>query len=93
MSQNYIISYDLNGPTPSHKQMDDHLRKGSEVYGRILETVWYARSSGTPKEVFDYVNLILSVNDRLIVVAASDAWFRNLLISNPSLQENWRLAA
>lgn len=24
---NYIITYDLNGPSPSHREMDDHLSR------------------------------------------------------------------
>lgn len=24
---NFVITYDLNGPRPSHKEMDEHLRK------------------------------------------------------------------
>lgn len=93
MTQNYIISYDLNGNVPTHAQMDKHLHAATEAYGRILETVWYARTDKTTKEVYDYVDRILSANDRLIVARSSDAWFRNLLVNQPSLQQAWSLAA
>lgn len=45
---NYIVSYDLNGSTPTHKQMDAHIaKKAGWTRGRVLETVWY-RHSGQP---------------------------------------------
>ena len=73
--------------------MDKHLHAATEAYGRILETVWYARTDKTTKEVYDYVDRILSANDRLIVARSSVAWFRNLLVNQPSLQQAWSLAA
>jgi hypothetical protein len=90
---NYIVSYDLNGPTPSHAEMDAHIQKFSVWYGRILETVWYVQSSASLQEVYDYMNAILSANDRIIVIEAEDAWMRNLLVDIPSLQRAWALAA
>jgi hypothetical protein len=39
---NFIVTYDLNGPRPSHKEMDDHLRTLSAARGRVLETVWWS---------------------------------------------------
>lgn len=86
---NYVISYDLNGPTPSHASMDQHMKKAGWIYGRILETVWYVATKHTTKEVFDYINSILSNNDRLIVVHAQDAHLRNLLIKTESIQAAW----
>lgn len=87
---NYIVSYDLNGSTPTHKQMDDHLQKLGVARGRILETVWYVAYSGTTTQLFDHVKTILSSNDRLIVVKATDAVFRNLLINDQSLLDTWQ---
>ena len=86
---NYFVSYDLNGPTPSHAQMDKHMEKAGWTRGRVLETVWYVGATQTLKEVFAYVDSILTGNDRLIVIEAKDAHMRNLLITNESLQENW----
>jgi len=86
---NYIVSYDLNGPYPTHKQIDDHMAKSGWTRGRILETVWYVATESTASEVFKYINIILSANDRLIVVKAELASFRNLLINNDSLKTAW----
>lgn len=92
-SKNYILSYDLNGRTPTHAQMDAHIRAFAAEYGRILETVWYIRSSATLEQVYEYMNRLLSLNDRIIVIEARNAWVRNLLIQIPSLQEAWAKAA
>lgn len=86
---NYIVSYDLNGSTPTHKQMDDHLETLGASRGRILETVWYVAYSGTTQQLYSHVNSILSSNDRLIVIEAKGAVFRDLLIKDDSLIAHW----
>ncbi len=40
----YFISYDLNGSTPTHAQMDKHLEQKYKLRQRILETVWFVCS-------------------------------------------------
>lgn len=92
-TQNYIVSYDLNGPVPTHAQMDAHIAKFAVEYGRILETVWYVRSGLSCEAVYNYMNSILSPNDRIIVVDAKDMWMRNLLLDIPSIQQAWAKAA
>lgn len=86
---NYIVSYDLNGPVPTHAQMDKHMENAGWARGRILETVWYVGAAMTQQQVFAHINSILTNNDRLIVVAASDATFRNLLVTDAALQKAW----
>lgn len=87
---NFIVSYDLNGPNPSHREMDDHLRKVSGHYGRLLETVWYVGSFDlTYDGLRDYVASILGPEDQLLVVECQEAAWRNLLITNESLNEAW----
>ena len=86
---NYFVSYDLNGDVPTHKQMDKHMSEAGWSRGRVLETVWYVGTNDDLATVFSHVNSILSVNDQLLVVEASDANFRNLLIGTESLQHAW----
>lgn len=86
---NFILSYDLNGPTPSHKQMDDHLAKIGAARGRILETVWYVGSSLTLTQLLDHVRLILSENDLLFLVEGKEATWTKLLVSDQSLRDAW----
>ena len=84
---NYIVSYDLNGPSPSHAVMDKHMEKAGWTRGRILETVWYVGTPQNLSEVASYVGSILSKNDRLVVVAAADMQFRNLLVNNEAMKQ------
>lgn len=86
---NYIVSYDLNGPNPSHKQIDDLLETLGAGRGRILETVWWVGYSGTRKELFDSIWKMMSADDRLIVAEASEAVWQNLLITDDSLTSAW----
>ena len=86
---NYILSYDLNGSVPTHRQMDEHIHSACFQYGRILETVWYIRSDWTLEQLYRHINAILSPNDRVAIVEAKDMWFRNLLVSIESLQGAW----
>ncbi|MGF7172107.1 hypothetical protein FHS91_003812 [Sphingobium xanthum] len=86
---NYFVSYDLNGSTPTHEQMDKHMATAGWARGRVLETVWYVGTPMNLDAVFDHVNSILSNNDQLLVIDARNASFRNLLITDESLQQAW----
>jgi hypothetical protein len=90
---NYIVSYDLNGPKPTHKEMDDHMETAGWSRARILETVWWVGTSQTRSQVYNHVNEILSKNDQVIVVAASGANWRNLLVTSESLLAAWNANA
>lgn len=87
---NFIASYDLNGPKPTHAEMDDHIRTISGKYGRVLESVWYIGVHGqTAGSLRDYLGSILGSEDRLLVVECREASWSNLLINSPSLKEAW----
>ena len=85
----YIVSYDLNGSTPSHAAMDEHMAAARWSYGRILETVWFVGTYQSTEQVFDHVNRILSKNDQLIVVQCAEAVWRNLLATDDELMAAW----
>lgn len=87
---NYIVSYDLNGSTPTHAEMDKHIAKQAGwSRGRVLETVWYIGTKDTQDAVYNHFNAILSSNDRLLVVTASNITWRKLLVSDASLKSSW----
>lgn len=90
---NFIITYDLNGPHPSHKEMDDHLRKLVANRGRILETVWWVEYSGTAAQLRDQVKTILGKEDLLLVIEAKSAAWTRLLVDSNSLLTAWNKAA
>lgn len=81
---NFILTYDLNGPQPSHAQMDAHLGLLGTgfVRARVLETVWYVAGPTTATLLRNYVERILSPNDQILVVEASRAAWRNLKVAD-----------
>lgn len=85
----YIVSYDLNGSTPTHATMDGHMASAGWSYGRILETVWFVGTRQSTEQVFDHVNQILSKNDQLIVGRCDEAVWRNLLATDDDLMGAW----
>lgn len=87
--KNFIVSYDLNGHTPTHAQMDKHIKAGCYQYGRILETVWFIQYKGTAEDLFNYLWRIMSPNDRLMVVEGKQAVFANLLIKDNAVVTAW----
>ena len=86
---NFIVTYDLNGPRPTHAEMDEHLRKLDGRHGRVLETVWYVGCWLTEVQLREHLLSILSQNDQLLVVRAKEAAWIRLLVTNASLLEAW----
>jgi hypothetical protein len=86
---NYIVTYDLNGTSPSHAEMDKHLQKLGAARGRILETVWYVGYEGSLSDLYDHVASILSENDLLFVCEAGEAIWGKLLVATEGLQKSW----
>lgn len=86
---NYFVSYDLNGRTPTHAEMDEHLKRIGNCVHRILETVWYVRTGATLEALYNYVNQKLSINERVLIIEASNAHWRNLLVSDQAIQNCW----
>ncbi|MDP3161033.1 MAG: hypothetical protein Q8N31_13515 [Reyranella sp.] len=90
---NFIVSYDLNGPKPTHKEMDEHIRKIAPMHGRILETVWYLKCGGTPESIRNYLQLILGKEDRVFVAECGASAWHKLLVTNESLKNAWEKQA
>ncbi|WP_327211988.1 hypothetical protein U8Q06_20875 [Rhizobium beringeri] len=90
---NYLLSYDLNGPKPSHPEMDQFLKKLVANRGRVLETVWWVDYSGTAAQLRDRVKTILGDEDLLLVIEAKSAAWTKLLVTGDSLKSAWAAAA
>ncbi|MCG9915103.1 MAG: hypothetical protein MH112_01930 [Phenylobacterium sp.] len=86
---NFIVSYDLNGPNPSHQEVDALLERLGATRARILETVWYVGWSGSRADLFREIDALLNRNDQVIVLEAVDASFRNLLVESASFIAAW----
>lgn len=80
---NYFVTYDLNGPRPSHPEMDKHLRMLSQNAVRVLETVWLVKYTGTSLALCNEVNKILGTEDLLLVIDTLDnpSWTKMLVSS------------
>lgn len=89
---NFTVTYDLNGPHPSHHEMDQHMRQIGNRSARVLETVWWVDFSGTAAELRDRVQTILRHEDSLLVVECKSAAWHNLLVDHGSLIEAWKQA-
>ena len=83
----FLLSYDLNGPNPSHKEMDNLIRSISVRAGRVLETVWWVEYHGTVDQLRDRLLSIVRNEDRLFVCACRDAAWFNLLVGSGSLKQ------
>jgi len=90
---NYIVTYDLNGPFPSHAQMDKHLVRLAAKRDRVLETVWWVDYPGTAAELRDQVKTILGREDPLMVIEAKSAAWTNILVDAGQLVKAWNEAA
>lgn len=90
---NFIVSLDLYGPRPSHKQLDAHLGKLAAKRGRILDSVWWVEYTGSAANLRDQLMTILREEDRLFVAECEEAAWFNLLVENGSLIAAWKDAA
>ena len=90
---NFIVSYDLNGPTPTHKQVDDLLSKLGANRARVLETLWWVDYSGTSEQLRNHLQTIIRREDSILVCQCSSAAWSNLLVDNQSLINAWKTAA
>lgn len=83
---NFILSYDLNGPYPSHRQVDELLARIGASRFRILETVWWVKYGGTAVQLRDNLLTMLRREDRLFVAEVTNAAWHNLLIDDASFK-------
>lgn len=90
---NFILSYDLNGPKPSHHEMDKFLESLVASRGRVLETVWWVDYPGTAAQLRDRVKTILGPEDLLMVIEAKSAAWTKILLNGDSLIEAWGKAS
>ncbi|WP_430431166.1 hypothetical protein [Oceanicaulis sp.] len=86
---NFILSYDLNGHAPSHADIDEHLLKLPGEKARLLETVWYVAFPGSAEQLRQYMDMLLSANDQVLVVEAVEAAWRNILVEDQALKNAW----
>jgi hypothetical protein len=90
---NFIVTYDLNGPRPTHQEMDKFLSQlVAAKRGRILETVWWVDYPGTAAQLRDRVKTILGNEDLLLVIEAKSAAWTKLLVDGTSFKQAFEAA-
>ncbi|WP_230531044.1 hypothetical protein [Microvirga roseola] len=84
MANNYIVTYDLDSPRPTHAEMDKHLEAlgPSSLRGRVLETVWFVKFPGTEIQLRNYIAQILDREDLLLVVKTDRSAWTKLLVDD-----------
>lgn len=90
---NFLVTYDLNGPHPSHKKMDDLIPKLGATCGRLLETVWWVDYTGTAAGPRDRLKTILGPEDLLLVVECKSAAWTKLLVNSQAFKDAFNKAA
>ena len=90
---NFIVTYDLNGPNPSHKKMDETIHHLAATYGRVLETVWWLDYPGTAAALRDRLKTILGTEDLLLVIECKSAAWTKLLVNTEALKNAFLKAA
>ncbi|MDW3222033.1 MAG: hypothetical protein R8G34_03985 [Paracoccaceae bacterium] len=90
---NMLVTYDLNGPHPSHKEMDDLIPKLAVTYGRVLETVWWVDYPGTAAQLRDRLKTILGSEDLLLLVECKSAAWTKTLLDSKSFKDAFNKAA
>lgn len=90
---NFLITYDLNGPNPSHKLMDEAVSRLGIKCARVLETVWWLESSNTAVGIRDHLQSILGKEDLLLVVECKSAAWTGLLVDSESFKSAFNKAA
>ena len=89
---NFIGTYDLNGPNPTHKQVDDLLARVGARRARVLETVWWVDYSGTSEQPREHLQTIIRREDSILVCKCVSAAWANLLVDGNSLTTAWEAA-
>ena len=63
----FIVTYGLNGQTPSHKQVDDLLSRLGAKRARFPETVCWVDYSGSSEQLCDHLLTIIRHADSILV--------------------------
>ncbi|WP_370312536.1 hypothetical protein [Sagittula sp.] len=88
---NFILTYDLNGPRPSHRDIDRELIALGAA--RLLETVWWIDYSGTAAGLRDHLMSTLQIEDGLLVCKVSAAAWNSLLVDSGAFKDAFLKAA
>ncbi|MGC2857608.1 hypothetical protein ACM64Y_19210 [Novispirillum sp. DQ9] len=87
----YIVAFDVMGGAPAVDTVTKRIQAlGAETAHQLLNTVWYLKTDKSCETIYEHVNTALEAKDRVLVVEASTANFRDLLTSAATLRHDWK---
>lgn len=87
----YIVSFDVMGGSPEIEAVTRRIAAlGAETAHQLLNTVWYLKTDKSCETIYEHVNTAMANKDRLLVVEAKTANFRDLLTSGETLRHDWK---
>ena len=87
----YIVAFDVIGGAPEVELVTKRIAAlGAETAHQLLNTVWYLKTSLSCEAIYEHINTALQAKDRVLVVEAKTANFRDLLTSSEKLRHDWK---
>lgn len=87
----YIVAFDVMGGSPEIESVTKRIQAlGAETAHQMLNTVWYLKTDKSCEAIYEHVNTVLESKDRLLVVEARTANFRDLLTSGDKIRHDWK---
>jgi hypothetical protein len=92
MSNNLLVSYDLNSPGQNYTTVIDEI-KSLGSWANVQKSHWYVSSNLTAIEARDRVSSVMDNNDSLVVIDASNdsvAWNNLYIEISDHIENSWR---
>lgn len=87
----YIVAFDVMGGAPEIDAVTKRIAAlGAETAHQLLDRVWYLKTDTSCEAIYEHVNTALAAKDRLLVVEANTATFRDLLTTAATLRHDWK---
>lgn len=69
---NIFVSYDLDQPNRNYPAIEKAIKECGQAV-RILQSVWYIKSTYDQKAIRNHIAKVMDKGDRLLVITASSA--------------------
>lgn len=87
----YIVAFDVMGGSPEVEAVTKRIQAlGAETAHQMLNTVWYLKTDKSCEAIYEHVNTVLGAKDRVLVVEAKTANFRDLLTRDDKIRHDWK---
>ena len=89
MANNYFIAYDLDTPGQDYRKIEKAISECGNAI-KVQLSLYYLSSAHSASTVLDHCTKALDANDRIIVITASDATWKNPLAgSSEFMKKMW----